>query len=327
MNVALMRARQSLVAIVLGAAAATVGVAEAAYPDRPVKVILAVGAGASADIAMRVIAAAMSAQLRQPLVIENRPGAGGVLAASAISRAPADGYTIGLVTNSHVINPAVVKNLPYDTLRDFTPISLLAEGGLVLLATSSLRVQSFRDLVALAAKRPGALTYGSSGSGGLLHLYTAQIEHDAGIQLRHIPYKGLPPMVQDLVAGRVDIGMAALPATAAFIQSGQLNPLAVTSGSRMTSLPNVPTLAESGLPGYDNNGWMILLGPKGLPPGVVARLHAAVKVALADPKVLEALSRASMDPAGTTPEETARVLRADMDRHMATAARIGLKPE
>ena len=301
--------------------------AQPRYPDRPIKVVLAVSAGASSDIAMRLIATAMGNDLQQPLVIENRPGAGGVLAAVAVAKAPADGYTLGLVTNSHVINPAVIRNIPYDTLGDFTPITLMAQGGMVLLAHPSLGVQSFKTLTALAKAQPGKLSYGSSGNGSLLHLYTAQIERDAGIELNHIPYKGLTAMVQDLVGGQIQIGMAALPATASFIQSGQLKPLAVTSKARMPGLPNVPTLAESGLPGYDNNGWLVLVGPKGLPPAIVARLHAAVQAALADPRVREGLAKASMDPTGASPEETARVLQADLERHMATAARIGLKPD
>lgn len=301
--------------------------AQAKYPERPVKVVMAASAGSSSDLAMRVIAEAMSRQLRQPLVIENRPGAGGVLAASAVSQSPADGYTLGLITNSHVINPAVIKNLPFDTLRDFTPITLLNQGGMVLLANAALPVHNFADLVALARKRPGFVTYGSSGSGGLLHLYTAQLEHDAGIELRHIPYKGLTPMVQDLVAGQIDIGMAALPATATFIASGRLKPLAVTSKARLPALPNVPTLAEAGVPGYDNNGWMVLVGPKGLAGTTVATLYAAAKAALADPKVAETLTKASMDPVGSTPEETARLLQSDLERHLATARRVGVKPE
>lgn len=313
--------------IVAALLSSTVALAQSKYPDRPIKVILAVGAGASSDIAMRIIAESMSKNLNQPLVMDNRPGAGGVLAASAISKSPADGYTIGLITNSHVINPAVIKNLPYDSLRDFTPITLLAQGGMVLLANASVQVQTLPELVARAKKAPGKLTYGSSGSGGLLHLYTAQMESDAGIQLHHIPYKGLPQMIQDLVAGQVDIGMAALPASVGFIESGKLKPLAVTSKARMTGLPNVPTMAEAGVPGYENNGWMVLVGPKGLPGDVVARLHGAAKAALADPKVVEALSRSAMDPVASSPEETARTLQSDLERHLATAKRIGLQPE
>lgn len=318
------RAWAAALGMLLAASAAS---AQSKYPDRPIKVVMAVSAGASADLTMRVIAEAMGRQLQQPLVLDNRAGAGGVIAAVAVGKAPADGYTIGLITNSHVINPAVVKNLPFDSLRDFTPITLLAQGGMVLLANSSLQVQSFPELVALAKSKPDELTYGSSGSGGLLHLYTAQIEHDAGIRLRHIPYKGLTPMVQDLVGGQVNIGMAALPATMGFIENGKLKPLAVTSRARMAGLPNVPTLAEAGLPGYENNGWMILVGPKGLPDDVIASLHAAAKAALADPKVVETLAKASMDPVGSSPDQTARVLRTDLERHMSTAKRVGLKPE
>jgi tripartite-type tricarboxylate transporter receptor subunit TctC len=303
------------------------GLAQTRYPAQPIKVIMAVAPGASSDLAMRVIGEAMSRQLGQALVLDNRPGAGGVLAAAALSKAPADGYTIGLITNSHLINPAVIKNLPFDTLQDFAPITLLTQGGMVLLANPSLRVETFPELVALAKKRPNQITYGSSGVGSLLHLYTAQIEHDAGIELRHIPYKGLTPMVQDLVGGLVEVGMAALPATTAFIESGKLKPLAVTSKTRMPSLPNVPTLAEAGLAGYDNNGWMILVGPKALPREVAVRLRTAAKAALAEPKVMEALAKSSMNPVGATPEETARVLQTDMQKYMSTARRIGLKPE
>lgn len=298
-----------------------------AWPSRPVKVLLTVSAGSSSDIAMRMIGQAMSSRLGQPLVMENRPGAGGVLGATAVARSAPDGYTLGLITTSHVINPAVVKDIPYDSLKDFTPISLLASGGMVLLANAATPYRSVQDLVAAAKSHPKQIAYGSSGNGGLLHLYTAQIEHQAGIELLHVPYKGLTPMVQDLVGGQVQVGIAALPAAQAFLGSGQLRALAVTSKTRMSALPNVPSLAEIGFPGYDSTGWMVLVAPAGLPTAMQSRLHAAVKGALADPKVAEALAQASMDAVGASPADTVKFLRAESDKHLSTAAKIGLKPQ
>jgi tripartite-type tricarboxylate transporter receptor subunit TctC len=298
-----------------------------AWPNRPIKMIAPVSAGSSIDIVMRSVVQAMSVHLGQPIVIENRTGASGVIGTTVIARAPADGYTLGVVSINHVINPAAMKDIPYDTLKDFTPISTVASGGMVLLAHPSLNVRTWQEFLEAAKKAPGQITYGSSGNGGLLHLFTAQVEHQAGIDLRHIPFNGLAPMMQNLTGGHVQVGMAALPAAQPFIASGQLRVLAVTSRSRMSAVPQIPSLSELGLSGYDSTGWMALVGPAGLPAAIQNRVHDALKLAMADPKVAETVAAAGMEAIASTPEQAARFMRTESEKHLASALRVGLKPQ
>ncbi len=253
-----------------------------AYPAKPVRIIVPYVAGGGADILARYMAQALSQALGQPVVVENKGGAGGLVGVEVGLAAPADGSTFTLISSSYTVNPSLYK-LKFDPVKDIVPIVQVSQGPLLVVTQPASPVKSMADLAALARSKPGQVTYASSGQGSALHLAAAQFARRAGVQMNHIPYKGGGAALTDVISGQVDVYFAASASALPHVQSGRLRALAVTTAERIPSLPNVPTVAEAGYPGYELALWYGLIGPKGLPPEIVQRINTEVNKVLALP--------------------------------------------
>jgi tripartite-type tricarboxylate transporter receptor subunit TctC len=284
------------------------------YPVRPVRVIVPFPAGGSNDIIARVLAQQMSESLRQQFIVDNRAGAGGNIGTDLVAKAAPDGYTVlsgGM--GSLVMNPAITK-VPYDALRDFAPITLIARAPNVLVAHPSLPVHSVKDLITLARARPGQLNYGSGGVGSTPHLSGALFAAMAGITLNHVAYKGSAPAITDLIAGQVQISFGGIPAVLPHVNQGRLRAIAVTGLTRSAQLPAIPTVSESGVQGYEVSPWYGLLAPAGTPRDIVDLLHAQCQKILQSSAMKEHLTRQGADPDGSPPAAFADLMRADVVR-------------
>jgi len=303
--------------IVAGLAASLLATAALAqsYPEKPVRLIVPFAAGGGNDSVARLVGKRVSDSLGQQLVIDNRPGAGGVLGAELAAKAAPDGYTLFLGgVGSHAINPNLSDSLPYDPIRDFAPVALLAQAPLVLAVHPSVPADSFKAFVALARSRPGQLNYASNGNGSSSHLAAVMFRSMTGVDMVHVPYKGLSPALADLLSGRVQLMFSSVVAILPHIKSGKLRGLALTGSRRMPSMPDLPTIAESGLPGYEASSWYGVLAPAGTPREIVARLNAELVKALAQSEVRTSLLAEGAEPAGGTPEQFAAHIRAEKER-------------
>lgn len=297
------------------AAALLPAAAWAAFPDKPLRLVVPFPAGGAADLMARGLAQHLGTQLGQQVVIDNRGGAGGTVAAEIVARAPADGYTLLFGTmGTQAINPALYPKLRYDPLKDFAPVALTHITPRVLVVGPSVKARTVAELVASAKSQPGKLTYGSAGNGSSSHLSGALFESMAGVDLVHVPYKGSAPLLTDLLAGRVDVTFDSYTVYEEHIRSGRVRALAVTSRSRMGALPQVPTVAESGLAGYEVSNWLGLLAPAGTPKEVVAALHAATVRAMADAGMKKQLAGLGIEPAASAPEEFAALIRSEIPK-------------
>jgi tripartite-type tricarboxylate transporter receptor subunit TctC len=300
----------------------------AAFPSRPVRLVVPFPAGGAADLMARGLAQHLGEQLGQQVIIDNRGGAGGTVAAEIVARAPADGYTLLFATmGTQAINPALYAKLRYDPLKDFAPIALTHITPRVLVVGPSVKVGSVAELVALAKAKPGQLTYGSAGNGSSSHLSGALFESLAGVDMVHVPYKGSAPLLTDLLAGRVDATFDSFTVYEEHIKSGRVRALAVTSRTRMAALPQVPTLAESGLTDYEVSNWLGVLAPAGTPREVVAGLHAAVARAMADAGMKRQLAALGIEPTSSTPEEFAALIRSELPKWARIVKASGAKVE
>ncbi len=306
-----------LVSVTLAAAAALswqTAFAQA-YPTKPVRFIVGGAPGAGGDLIMRPIAQRLSESLGQQFVIENRPGAGSLIAGQVAAAAPADGYTILQGSSSGFsISPFLARKRPYDPVADFTPITMIARAPLLLVVHPALPVRSMKELVALAKARPNALMYGSNGMASFSHLSMELFCRTAGVTMTHVPYKGGTPAALDTVAGNVQLVMTSMPTLLGQVKSGRLRPLAVTSARRSSTLPEVATVAEAGLPGFESVQWYAAFAPKGTPRAIVDRLHAEMKAALESPRVKSSLSVEGAEPAVEGPEALAAFHAADVER-------------
>jgi len=286
--------------------------ARADYPDKPVHIVIAFPAGAAADSAMRVIVPRMSEHLRQPVVIDNKPGVPGI---QSVATAAPDGYTLLLAAGSGMVTgPLLRARLTYNPTRDFAPVGRVLINVPVLAIHPSMGVRSIKQLVAMAKKKPGGLDYSSSGSGSPNHLGMEMFQQLTGTSLVHIPYKGGGAPVTDLLGGHVHMGIHAVPSVVQQIRLGQLVPLGVASARRSRALPDVPTMAEAGVPGFEYDIWYALFAPARTPPEVVNRASAALQAALADREVARQLIEQGAEPAPTTPQELARFMKEDTER-------------
>ncbi|GKS82527.1 tripartite tricarboxylate transporter substrate binding protein [Acidovorax sp. SUPP1855] len=302
-------------ALAWGAAAlAAPGLANAQPGDKPLRVILPLSAGSGADGAIRAISNSLAKALGHPVVIENLPGAGGITGTAQIVRAPRDGSVIGVVSNNHVVNPAVYKNIPFDSLADITPITVLGATPFVLVAHPSVPAKTVQELIAYARAKPGVLNYGSSGNGTILHLGAAMFVDQAQVDIKHIPYRGMGPLMNDILGGQVQLGVVAVAPAAAHIKAGALRALGVTTAVRVPTLPSVPTIAEQGLSGFELEGWIAPIGPAGLPKAEVARLYNGFKAAMEMPEAREALLAQGYDIKLTPPEQAAAFFRSEAAR-------------
>ena len=281
------------------------------YPTRPITLVVPYAAGGGNDVMARIVAEKMSKSLGQQIVIENKGGAGGSIATRQVAKSPPDGYTLGLGgTGTLAINPTLYPNVGYDPRRDFAPVGLIATSALVVLVHPSVQANSIGELIALAKREPGKLNYASAGSGSGIHLGTELLAHMAGINLTHIPYKGSSPALADLLGGHVAIYLSSLPAAVALVKDGRVRALAVTGPKRSPIFPDLPTVAEAALPGYEAVLHYGIVAPAGTPQPVIGRLSAALSGALAEEDVRERIARDGAEVMSMTPAEYA----ADIDR-------------
>ena len=285
------------------------------YPTRPVQLIIPFAAGGPTDIVGRVIGAKMSDLLGKQFVVENKSGAGGNIGAEAVAKAVPDGYTILMATvSTNAINPGLYKHMPYDAVRDFAPIGRVGVTPTLLLVNPSVPATDVKSLVALIKANPGKYNYGSSGLGSILHLCGEEFKSLAGgLEITHVPYKGSAPMDTDLMGGQIAMAFDATPTAMPLAKSGRLRALGAGLAKRVAAMPDLPTLQEQGLPGYECYTWNALLAPSGTPKEIAAKLNAALNTSLADSAVSSALEKAGIDPTpGSTPETTAEFVKAEL---------------
>ncbi|MGG5823078.1 Bug family tripartite tricarboxylate transporter substrate binding protein [Falsiroseomonas sp. HW251] len=316
---------------VLLATAATAAItparAQPAWPTRPIRVVIPFGPGGGTDNLIRILEPFISRSLGQQLVIENRAGAGGIVGTEVVARSEPDGYTLLAVDSTFTINPGLFATIPYDSARDFTPVVLLAQAPVVLLAHPSVPARTLPELIALAKAQPGALAYGSGGNGAPTHLVGEMLKFEAGVQITHLPYRGTGPAMNDLLAGHVPLGVNGLSASAPYIQDGKLRALAVTGDARATAFPDVPTFAELGLPGVDlYTHWGVLVRA-GTPQAIVERLYRAFSEAVLRPDLRDRLAGLGFVPAGFDGARYAATIAADTARFTAVIRRANIRPD
>ncbi|MCD9120784.1 tripartite tricarboxylate transporter substrate binding protein [Cupriavidus sp. UGS-1] len=306
----------TLATVVLGLAAAlATPAAQAAYPERPIRWIVPFPAAGAMDNIARTLGEEMSQTLGQSIVVENRPGAGGNIGAELVARSPADGYTMLIVANGMAVNPALYRKLSYDPIKDFAPVSLLAVVPNVLVANKAkTSAKTVPEVIASAKSQPGKYTYASAGNGTSIHLAGELFTSMAGVELLHVPYKGSGPAVTDLLGGQVDYMFDSITSAKPHIDAGKLTAIAVTTSKRSATLPNVPTVAEAGLPGYELSPWFAAFVPAGTPPAVVESLNRAMVEALRKPAVQKRLAAIGAEPIGSTPAELKQHLAKETDK-------------
>ena len=289
------------------------------------RIVLPVSAGSGVDTITRASSNALSKALGQSVVVENLPGAGGVTGTHALVKSRNDGNTIGVVSNNHVINPSVYSKMPFDSVEDITPITVLGSTPLILVVNPKVPANNVKELVAFLKAKPGAYNYASSGNGTIIHLAGEMFVEEAGVDVRHVPYKGVGPQVVDLISGQVEFGVIALPAAQGHLKNGALRAIGVGSRKRIPAAPDIPTIAEQGLPNSEAEGWFAVIGPAKLPASEVKRIHAAVIAAFADPDL-----KANMDKQGnvinpTSPDEAVKFFRAEIAKYAKLVKKAGIK--
>src|SRR6266852_3748266 len=310
------------------AAACCVAQAQAPFPNRPIRLIVTSPAGGANDILNRTLAAKLSESNGQPLLIDNRPGASGFVAAEMVAKSPADGYTLlGATEATLVANPLFFRKVPYDPQRDFAPVTIAVEIGYVLLVHPSVPANSVQELIALARSKPGALNYASSGNGSAFHIGMELFKRMAGVDIVHVPFKGSALSVNAMLAGEVQIMLNGTPNGVPLARSGKLRALAVAGARRSPLAPELPTIAESGLPGYEMSGWFDTVAPAGTPSPVIAKLNSEYLRALHSPEVRERLESFGFEIVGNTPEEFASRMRSESQRLARVIRESGAKPE
>ena len=284
------------------------------YPSRPVKIIVPFGPGGFTDVAARILQKELAPALGQPIIIENRPGAGSTIGTDAVAKAAPDGYTLVMISTAHVISPHLYKQMPYDPIRDFAPVMKLAEGPYVLVVHPSLPVKSVSELVALAKAQPGTIDYASSGNGSAQHLVGALFTTMAGVKLNHVPYKGSNQAMNDVIGGQVKVSFVGVPNALPNLTSGKLKALGVSTAKRYAELPDVPAIAEAGVPGYDATIWLGLLAPPGTPREVVQKINSEITKVLSNAEARKLMASAGVDVATSSPEEFGRLMQVELDR-------------
>ncbi|MBP0495067.1 Bug family tripartite tricarboxylate transporter substrate binding protein [Pararoseomonas indoligenes] len=287
--------------------------AQGPYPDRPIRFIIPFAAGGGTSVIARIVTEPMAADLGKSFVIDNRPGAGGNVAAEVVAKSPPDGYTLfygslGILA----INPSLYRSVPFDPIRDFTPISRMTTAPNVLVVHPDVPATNLQEFLALARARPGGINYGSGGSGTTTHLSGEMLKAMTGVEITHVPYRGDGPAVVDLLANRVQCMFGNLNGMAALIRQNQVRPIAITSLGRWPAAPDIPTFDEQGVKGYEISGWSGIVAPAGTPPAIIARLRDSMVAALKVPATRARLEELGLEPIGDTPEEFAAVLRQDL---------------
>jgi len=296
------------------------------YPAKPIRIVVPFAPGGGSDFIARFMAQRLTAGLGQQVIVENKPGAGGMLGIEQGVKAPADGYTLTLIASSYTVNPSIYK-FSFDPVSDITPIIQLSQGPLLIVSKPSLPVKSVKELIDMAKAKPGQVNFASSGQGSVIHMATELFQSMAGIKMNHIPYKGTGPALTDTLGGQVDIFFSSTATAVPHVQSGKLKAIAVTSAKRIPALPDVPTVAESGLPGYDVILWHGLIGPKGLPRAIVDRINGEASKTLKVKETADQLQRDGVAPAGGTPEQFQAQIKKEIGIWRKVAADAGVKAE
>jgi tripartite-type tricarboxylate transporter receptor subunit TctC len=298
------------------------------WPNRPIRVIVPFPAGASSDVIGRILLQKLGQRLGQQLFVENKSGASGNIGADAIAKAPPDGYTLGIISGStHAVAPNLSTSLPYDPIKDFRPLSMIGSAPYVLIVYPGLPVKNVEELIALAKKKPGALNYGSAGLASLAHLMSAQFAVLAGINITHVPYKSSAQSVVDMIGGRLEIQFATIPPTLPNIRAGQLRPLATTGTRRSPALPDVPTMAEAGIPGYEATLWLAFVAPAGVPDQIVARFNTEVTAILNEPETKDAMEQQGFDPEPGPPATVTERIKSEIVKWRTVMEKAGIQAE
>lgn len=314
-------------ALAAGALPAAVQAQGQPYPNRPVKLVVPFAPGGFTDVVARILGVKLSQSLGQQFVIENKPGAGSTIGSDFVAKSPPDGYTLLMVSSTHVISPWIYKTLPYDPVRSFTVVGKLVDSPYVLLVHPKVQAKNVQEFIALAKASPDKIHYASSGNGSAQHLMGGLFAAMTGAPLKHVPYKGSSGAAQDLVAGTVESSFAGVPNALAQVPQGRLKALAVTTAKRAPQLPDVPTMQEAGVPGYAASVWLALLAPAGTPPEIVARLNAEVARLMAAPDTQKALFDAGVEPTPSSPEEMQAYLVEELARWGKVVKEAGIKLE
>ncbi|QOT80658.1 tripartite tricarboxylate transporter substrate binding protein [Cupriavidus basilensis] len=315
------------IAAALALAAPATHAAEASYPTKTITIIVPASPGGAIDLVARLVGQKMTEAWGQSVVVDNRPGATGIIGTDLVAKSAPDGYMLALVASSHAINPSMVKKLPFDTIKSFEPVALTHVVPLMLVVSPSLPVTSVKELIAYGKANPGKLSFASSGSGGAPHFSGELFKSMTGIDMVHIPYKGSTLAHPDLTSGRVSLMFDTVAAIGPQVKGGKVRPLAVTTAKRSSAAPQVPTMAQAGLPGYETSTWGGVLAPAGTPKAVVDKLNAEINKALSSPDVRERLQNAGIEPAGGTPAQFASFLQVEMGKWAKVAKDAGIQPE
>jgi tripartite-type tricarboxylate transporter receptor subunit TctC len=294
------------------------------YPSKPIKIVVGFAPGGGSDFAARVIAQQLTERMKNQVIVENKPGAGSLIGAEYVIKSAPDGYTLLLTPASYTVNPSVYK-LSFDPLNDITPIAQISKGPYVVAVHPSVPAKTLKELVAYAKANPGKLSYASSGNGAHIHVATEYFLYTAGINIVHVPYKGTGPALNDTVGGQVQMIFGSVASALQYVKSGRLRPLAVTTPKRIAAAPDVPTVSESGYPGWEVTNWHGLVGPKGLPKDILQRLNKEVNGSVHSDEVKKVLSSDGLEPAGGTPEEFAALLKAEVARWAQVVKRANIK--
>lgn len=308
--------------------ACTPALAQSTYPNKPVRIVVPYPPGGTTDLLARLLAAKLGEKLGQSFTVDNRAGASGAIGSQLVAKSPADGYTLVMATiSSHGINAALHKNLPYDPVADFAPITLVASTPNVITVNADMPAKTLADLLAMARAKPGALSFGSTSTGGSPHMSVELLKMMAQVDMVHIPYKGGGPMLTDLIGGQIPVGVDNLPSSMAHIQSGKIRALAVTTAKRWPGTPDIPTVAESGVAGYEASAWFGLLAPAGTPREIVNLLQRNVAGIVGRPEVSQRLAELGAEPVASTPEAFGRQIAGEIDKWKKVVAATGVKAE
>lgn len=315
--------RGLIVASLLAAVATSTGAQQVG--DKTVRFVLPNATGSGVDAITRAAQPALAKALGMSVVVENQPGAGGVVGLQTLARSAPDGMTLSVVSNNVVIFPSVIKSLPFDMPGDFTPIAIVGATPIVLVANAKVPAANSKEFVALLKSKPGQLNYASGGNGTILHLATEMFLGEAGATAKHIPYKGVGPMITDLIGGQVEFATAALPSVQGHLKSGALKAIGVGTPARTPAAPDIPTFVEQGLPGYVVEAWFAVIGPKGMAAADVKKVHDAVAAAFADPVVKEVMAKQGNTINISTPDQAAAAFRSELAKYAALAKKVGLE--
>jgi tripartite-type tricarboxylate transporter receptor subunit TctC len=319
--------RRDFGTLALGALAASSGFAQSGpYPVKPIRIVTPFAPGGGSDFAARLVATKLGERLKQPVIVDNRPGAGGNLGSELALKSAPDGYTLLLVAGSYTVNPSVYK-LNFDPIADMTPVIQLTRGAYVLVVNPQVPAKNLAELLDLMRKQPGKIAYGSSGQGGHLHIVTEYMLDLAKVKATHVPYKGTGPAITDLLGGNVQFMFAGTEGVMQHVKAGKLRALAVGTAKRLTAFPDIPTVAEAGVPGYDVVAWHGLIAPKGVPAPIIEFLNREINAALASPDMEERLATNGVGTAGGSPAQFGALLQAEVERYGKVVRQAGIKAD